>query len=363
MLVGGIGMRVSIVVAAALLVVGAPLGAWSQGLPAFSTELGVTSPVISALPSIPGLGSFNIGAAKVFPSARVGYQSIAMSINLPIPRQNFAQTRLDLTGLDLKLNNANVWVGFLGLDTWFTPNLNLFLQLGGNAKRGITASTAYIKVTTPGPNRFPSEWTGSNLQWWMIDGRVGYRFVRSGLFCLGWKWDQLMADLTNPRDNNGALLPTEPVLYSYTGDIKIKGSMPYFGLVFGETNYYASLLFSPLATCDVQIPFDLASSVNANPANNLHRIEEARYTLNKRGGYFLEGNMEYNLNAMAGLNFGLWIKGSWMRVKGDGQDQLNAYRLNINNGNIAQRLSELGTADSTFSSYLLSGGISANLAF
>ena len=319
-------MRITIVVAAALLVLGVALGGWAQGLPAFSTELGATSPLLPPLPSIPGLGSFNIGAVKVFPSVRVGYQSIAMNINLPIPTQTIATTRLDVTGLDLKLNDAQVWVGFLGLDTWFNPNFNLFLQLGGNAKRGITASTADIKVTTPGPNRNPSEWTGSNLQWWMIEGRVGYRFVRSGLFCIGVKWDQLMTALTNPRDNQGALLATEPRLLDFTGDIKIKGSMPYFGLVFGEPNYFASLLFSPIASCDVQIPFDLLSYPGAGPATTAYRYEEARYTLNKRWGYFLEGNIEYNFNAMAGLNFGLWIKGTLLRVKGDGREQLNKYR-------------------------------------
>jgi hypothetical protein len=351
-------MNVTVFVAAVLLIAGAPLFGWAQGLPAFSPEIGVTSPLISSLPSIPGLGSFNIGALKVIPSVRAGYQSIAMNINFPIVPDNVPNTNLDLRPLDLTLNDARVWVGFLGLDTWFNPNFNLFLQLGGNAKRLTTVSTTGLRVRNlpNDPNRRPDEWTGRNLEWWMIEGRVGYRFVRDAIFCLGWKWDHFMLDLTDPRNRNDRALVRGDIL-SYTGDMSVNGSMPYFGFVFGQPNYYASLIFSPLATCDVQIPFDIVAFANASGSRL--RYNEARYTFNKKGGYFVEGNMEYNFNAMAGLDFGLWIKGSLMRVGKDGQEQLNAYR----NNPVSQIQSALGTADSTFVSYLLSAGISAELAF
>jgi len=308
--------------------------------------------------SVPGFNSISLGNIVVTTSARIGYENVGLNINFPIPHEGLTVGRLDIDPLDFKLENANLWVGALVIDAKLSPYWSLFLNLEGNASRNVTIGTSQ-SLNLYGHR--PFEWDGSKFQWWQIDAGLGYRFLSSFSFILGVRWDNTSLSLSNPRDNRGRpFAGFDPEVNFFDGDLQIKCFTPYGALGLEGGNFRGTLIYSPLVWADIKLPLRTAHNPQANRTLN----EEASYQLNKPG-YLLEGIFEYDLNMASNLALGLWGKASLVRVRGYGGEDTNAIRsITPRRGaTTVDEESGSGEALSTFSRYVLGGGVSATLSF
>jgi hypothetical protein len=306
--------------------------------------------------SVPGFNSISLGNIVVTPFAKIGYENLGLNVNFPIPHQGVSVGRLDIDPLDFKLVNANLWIGAVGIDAKFSPYWSLFLNLEGNASKNVTIET---RESLNLYGHRPLLWDGSKIQWWQIDTGLGYRLLSSFSFIVGFRWDNTSLSLSDPRDNRGrAFAGYDPEVNFFNGDLQIKCFTPYGALGIEGGNFRGTLIYSPLVWANVTLPL----RTSHNPAANRLVNEEASYQLNKPG-YLLEGIFEYDLNMASNLALGLWGKGSLVKVRDDGEESAYAIRLNTNNGRVNGQSSGYGAATSTFSRYVLGGGVSATLSF
>jgi hypothetical protein len=306
--------------------------------------------------SVPGFNSISLGNIVVTPSAKVGYENLGLSINFPIPHQAVTVGRLDIDPLDFRIANANLWIGAVVIDARLSPYWSLFLNLEGNGSRNVKVETAE-SLNLYGHR--PREWDGSKLQWWQIDAALGYRLWSSFSFFLGTRWDKTALSLSDPRDNRGRpFAGFDPEVNFFNGDLQIKCFTLYGALVIEGSNFKGTLIYSPLVWADVLLPLRTAH----NPSGIRLVNEEASYKL-KKPGCLLEGIFEYDMNTSSYLALGLWLKGSLVQVRGSGEEDTNAIRITRRRvTNVDEELAS-GGETSTFSRYVIGGGLSATLSF
>ncbi|MCL5126699.1 MAG: hypothetical protein M1511_19845, partial [Deltaproteobacteria bacterium] len=296
--------------------------------------------------AIPGIGNLQLASVKVAPFVQVGYENIGLSLNLPsgINYNLYAGP----TSLDLTFQDSGVWVGSVGLEARFLSTLFLAIEADANARKNINVFTGEdVSWVTPAPY----SWAGSQLQWWDVDGMVGYTFCRNWSALVGVRYDHLTVGLENPVDAQGMPQNSSPYL-SVTGDVIVKTWIPYIGLQFNERNYKASLIYSPLASTQVINPQTLIKDRSISYKQNTIEWDFAKT------GSFLEGYFEYDVPVLKDWQIGLWAKGTWMKFIGPG-----SWRTSDNSSDDSPRFISMDTTTGTLNTQSLGGGVAATLTF
>lgn len=303
------------------------------------------------LSGIPSCGNVDLGPVKIVPFAQVGYKCVGFNFNLPYDL--FPSSRNGGTygppALDLSFRNASVWMGSIGFEALTVSRLFLSLRADGNATKNIDVITGQNFPWFARPT--PFTWNGSQVQWWDVDGMVGYSFFKDWSVVVGLRYDYLTVGMGNPVDAMG--IPINSLgNHQNTGDVTVKTWIPYIGLQLNETKYKALLLYTPFASTQVNVPEPV---VNIQPTFIENSIFLWQFS---KTGSFLEGYFEYNVPVQQSLQFGCWARGTWMSFKGAGSWSLTGTYTAVL---INETMSD--SSNGGLSTYGLAGGVTASLVF
>ena len=311
------------------------------------------------LPTIPGIADIGLSSVKVVPFIQAGYKNIGLSLNLPFtvtPVQGGSPFYAP-PSLDLRFQDSGVWVGSVGLDAQLLPALFFTIKADANARKNINIFAGENFPWYGQPN--PFSWSGSQLQWWDVDGMVGYVFYKNWSATVGLRYDYLTVGLGNPVDATGTPLNfAVPGFYdTVSGNIIVKTWIPYIGLQFSERNYKALLIYSPFASPSVITP---QTVLEMESAPYVPYVDNVTFEWDfAKTGSFLECSFEYYLTVLQELNLGLWAKGTWIKSVGSGSWEMSEYSSVPS----PPPANSLNSATGTLSTYSLSGGIAASFSF
>ena len=284
--------------------------------------------------------------------AKAGYGRIGLNFNLPLPSVG--------ANMDLAFRDANVWIGSVGVRADSGSGFFLALRGQGNASR-------MIDIQTPEEPFGATDWDGSKLQWWELEGSIGYKVRPWWSALVGLRRDQLSVGLTNPRANGVPLnftVNVPPVFFSeqFHGDFSSKLWIPYLGLEITGQRYRASLLYSPFASADIRVPDVIFASffVTVPPGILEQAGEDLEYKVQKRIQFF-EYNFEYSVDVHPDLAFQVWSAGSW----GTGNfDALLNVLISVGGFPLVNETDSSGSnGTATYTRSMISGGIGAVLSF
>ena len=308
------------------------------------------------LSAIPGIGNVELGSIKVTPFAQVGYKNIGFNFNLPFtitPVDQFGNVFYGPPAFDLNLLDAGVWVGSVGLDARLPSGLFLTLRGDRSATKNISVRTGENFPWWDVPA--PYTWGGSGLQWWDVDGMVGYAVSRDWSVLGGVRYDYLTVRFANPIDQTGMPVGGPTGTTTNLGqDIVVKTWIPYIGLQVNGPYYRASLIYSPLASPQVVAPQTITSSYyGLGVESSLMNYKFAST------GSFLEGFFEYSTPISEPSQVQLWVRGTLMRIRGNGDWNFD----DSTSPGLDSSLVDPQATTGTLNTYSLSGGISASLSF
>jgi hypothetical protein len=303
-----------------------------------------------------GMSSFDISGVAFTPTVRVGYQGMAANINIPNVFDRYV-LELDNRGpLDVSLKDSGVWVG--GID--FNARVGRFSALvsaEANAPKNITLEAQQEPFYA---GSFRIQWNGSRFQWSSFDGRGAFEVRPNISLSAGFRVSQWSVKLTDPSDPTGLYQFFQSFFGdNYTADLLTKAWIPYLGVGFGGTNFKASLLFSPVAWVDAKVPFRYLFVAIPHSTSELG-YEDDRYRL-KKNGLFLELAVDSNFDVRPGVKCSLWVKGNWLRVKGNGTQDYE--KQSVTGGVQTSQFSDSSSAAGSFTSYNVSGGLAVEGAF
>lgn len=298
-----------------------------------------TWPFPGGLDARNGIGG---GGFSVIPSAQVGYQGYAFSFNLPAGAQ----------GLDLGLMHAGLPMGSIGLLVTYAGRFGLFAEAEGTPLRTVSLRTTQAPFQGVGT----MDWTGSKFQQGSMEAGLVYTLSNAqlgGVSLVGAvRWSKISMTLDGPSvasTGGGSFdlpLGLATISYgtsgttSYDGDLNVPIWIPYFGVRWTGENYKATLIGSPFASVQANIPLrshgNLSGGISATgdipPVHpwpvpwvawvlNLQQSEndqdQISYKFNRLGG-FLEGDFEYDLRLTSLLSLNLWARGQWFQFRGQG---------------------------------------------
>ena len=107
-------------------------------------------------------------------------------------------------GMTLTLADANVWVGFLGLDLDIGDRLLAYGQIGANIPRDARVIMNFNGELNGfgGANTVsPWEWTAQNFHWWMLDVGGGIRLGDAYAIVAGFRTEHIDYRMIDPRNN------------------------------------------------------------------------------------------------------------------------------------------------------------------
>jgi hypothetical protein len=306
----------------------------------------LVSPFSFQAQAFPGFESIGLRKIEIQPFGRVGYKRFGLNLNFPFSTTPTFANGSSLVGpppLDLKLRDAGIWVGSVGLACVF-PNLVVSLQADGSAKKhvDIFAGENFPWFARP----TPFTWSGSDFQLWDADGMIGSRLYGDYFLLGGLRCDKLTLRISNPVDATGVPLNGIFPATNFSGDILTETWIPYFGFQVTATCYRASIIYSPFAS----------SKVIASQEVNVPPVSQGMKWSFGKPSHFFEGSFEYDCAVHSSLRFGLWAKGTWMSSRGNANWTLEGGSVGFPD------TAELNTT-STLSRYELGGGMSASWLF
>ncbi len=227
------------------------------------------------------LGAFNLAEVDIVSSVKFGYQNMRLNMSLPVPYiENSYFILWETGGVDLKLEDAGMWIGAVGLDARWGPFI-AFLGGETNAQK-----KARVR-SQEGPHRMtawfkPVEWTVQGLEWWTMDGGLGYYFNQSAAIVGGVRLERLSFRLTDARDSAGFLEFWHRIIpEDYSADFLTRMCVPYLGVRIDGGYFNGLLRFSPLAFSYVKFPFSYTGDFMS--ADNMIDYERAEYTFSAPG--------------------------------------------------------------------------------
>jgi hypothetical protein len=370
-----------------------PIVALAQGvvpemLPSGSAPMGGSgaSGWISGMTSVPGLNWIQAGNIRIWPTLNVGYKKIALNFNLNIPPTQvldsfvvFPQyvSLLDTYPLDAKIQSADLAVGAFRLDAQLTPVCGLFGSVSANIPRtvGIESSEG------PGIGVIPTQawrWTGSRFQWSEYEFGGWYNINQAVGLVAGIRFDRISVRFADPEPVPGyrffTIIP--PVIRSatfpdYSGDLNTFFTIPYIGCqVLGP--YFKGSLLIGSASARLRLPLALSHAgpyITGPIFGALGRrdlSEQAEYTF-KNAGLFLEAGLESTFPVRF-VNCTLWVKGNWLRIRGDGDVKLagqSSAFLSIFGllFTLPEPFSASSSGTSTLNQYAFDLGLSGSISF
>jgi hypothetical protein len=279
-----------------------------------------------------------------------------MNFSLPVPFSGILGPALFTTSaLDFKLLDGGLWIGEAQVSAR-RGAIFAFLGAEANAKKN-------VRVATPAEpfwaELFPVEWRGTRLEWWAIDGGGGLELCNAVSILGGFRAEHLSLGLADPIDPTGQIQFFQATFGDrYSGDVMSKLWIPYIGLQTRGQCWKGAVRFSAVVWTNLKVPFryllvDL-------PRPDLY-FEEARYDF-KRGGLWLDARFDYDVRVASSFTCGLWLTGSWLRIRGQGTE---GYRLDTLIGGVpaAGVLTDSGSETGVYTSYTYGLGVRGELAF
>jgi hypothetical protein len=222
---GGSVMKRFLMLLGTLLIALLPAIGWPQGVPPMLFPVGPPGAGAGLSPSMPWSPTsprlyYADEVWNMRPYARAGYMWMDWEFNFPfslvpgVPVIARPANALNVESMNLKLQDGQYWVGFVGLEVQPFRDLIVYGEIGGNLQRDNTwIMTATGKVFLPSnpndplldnpPNTTsPWIWTSHNFQWWMIDSGIDYRITSNWAVEFGFRVEHTDFKLVDPR--NGA---------------------------------------------------------------------------------------------------------------------------------------------------------------
>lgn len=308
------------------------------------------------LPTFQGMGSFDLGSVQVSPSAKVGYQYMAVNFNVPVPYSGIWGPALVSTSeLDFKLQDAGVWVGGLGVNARMN-RFSAFLNAEANARKNVRVVTGQDPYWA---GDFSVEWRGSRLEWWAIDGGGCIDLTANIGIVGGLRLEHMSLRLADPVDPLG-WIRSDQAEYGdkYAGDLLSKVWLPYIGIRTSAPYFKGLLRFSPVAFSNAKIPLRY-TYIEYLPWSWVI-FEDAEYTF-KRTGLWLEGSIDSAVQLSPNVRCSLWLKGSWLQIRGTGREGYDGIETVW--GMVFDSYNDSGSAQGVYSSYTLAGGLRGEAAF
>jgi hypothetical protein len=291
-----------------------------------------------------------------------GYQCMALNFNLPV----YSDVARATIPIDLKLEDANSWIGNVRLNLDYNESWSFRLGLSGNATRNVQVFTRKSPAIPFFPtNPEPIEWTGSRLEWWSADGCVQYRTPYQFSLMAGLKRDSLTFGLRDPRVGdeavNDAVWLIPGVLFveqEDSGDMIMRSWIPYIGLSLESTNFLATFKWGPYSSTDVELPISENLLIIFGP-DLVTQNSIFRYDVFDPGA-MIEAEMEYFPKLPYNCDVSFWMKGQWYRIRSDGDLYFRFYEDDA--GTITD-ISDQASGTSVLSRSIYSGGIRAGFSF
>lgn len=306
------------------------------------------------LPSFQGFDSFDLGSVQVSPSVKIGYQSVGLNLNVPVPFSGiFGLELATQSTLDFKLLDGGMWIGGLGVNAR-RDMFRAFLCVEANAPKNVRVAMSSDAFWA---GFFRVDWSGSRLEWWSIDGGGGVDLSSNYGIVAGLRLEHLALKLADAVDPNGLIQEYQAVYGDrYRSDLQSKVWLPYVGIRTSGSYFQGLFRFSPVVFCDAKIP--LRYTYIAMP---LVGFEEAKYTF-KRIGLWVDASLDSAVQVTPNVRFSVWFKGSWLKVRGTGSEgyQYDAIFANVVFDNVEE---ESGSATGMYTSYVVAGGLRAEAAF
>jgi len=312
------------------------------------------------------MGSIDWGWARITPEVQIGYQKLGLSFNMPAP---IGST------LDLELRNANIWTGSLAAVVDCPSAWSAALRAQANAQKNVTVFESQEHVLQ---GQEAVTWTGTQLEWWAIDGQLLYRLRNNCSVMLGLRRDHLSLNLGDPRrlngaplnfDDSGAILPFSTFVrhQRYYSDLLTDLWIPYVGIQMVGPGYKAYLIGSPFASAEMKIPVSLLFDLTIFTfgfSTALVSAENLQYHVLKPAA-FLEASFDYDVNILPALAVGIWGNASWMSLRGLGNWDYNA-RIQVFGNGVPfppNFFSQSQGNTTSYTRFLVGGGLSAVLSF
>ncbi len=324
-----------------------------------------------------GLSDHFCGPARVTFGAQAGFQHMSLNVSLPT-RPVLGNGAVD--SIDLRLQDANMWVGSIDAGARIAANLYLFVKAEANAPRTvdvITSATDISAVSTFAPYR----WSGSGLQWWALDGGAAYRFAREWSVLAGIRRDRLSVKMVDPVDQSGNPVnltyqitpgfPGAPFGYGgerAAGDVQANFWLPYVGIRVDHATFRFSAIWSPFASAWITLPQRFISFTVTHQTTNpiVYTTQGTSYDFDYRvtsPAAFLEGNFEYNVNPAGMFRAKVWLKGSWLAARGRGSVHACEDTFNNQPTPVHATLTDSAGETGNISRAILAYGISAAMSF
>ncbi|MGB6068653.1 MAG: hypothetical protein WBG50_27910 [Desulfomonilaceae bacterium] len=315
------------------------------------------------------------------PSAEVGYKKIALNFNLDIPATQLLSpfvlfpeygSILDLYPLDIKIQSADLAVGTFRLDAWITPFFSLFGSVSANIPRtvGIQSDEG------PGVGVIPPQarhWRGSQFQWSEFEVGGSYDINPGVGLVAGIRFDRVSVRFSEPEPvpgYYGIIAPPPPFFHrvtfpNYSGDLNTFFTIPYVGCeILGP--YFKGSVIIGSAGANLRLPLDLthpgAYLALTRFLGRRDLSEQAEYTF-RNPGLFVEAGLESNFT-FGFFNGTLWARGSWLRIRGDGDVNLAGQSsLFVTVFSLPEPFSASSGGTSTLSQYTFDVGLSGAINF
>lgn len=343
---------------------------------------------LSGITSVPGLNWIRAGSIRIWPTVSVGYKTIALNFNLNVPPNQVLDqfvlfpeygSLLDIYPLDAKIQSGNLAAGTFRLDAQLTPTWGLFGTVSANIPRtvGIESSEGPAIGAIPPQAR---RWTGSRFQWSEFEVGGWYNVNRAIGLLGGIRFDRVSVRFSAPEPVPGysffTIFPFPPAfrpvsIPDYSGDLNTFYTIPYIGCeILGP--YFKGSLLVGTASANLRLPLALTQGnpYIAGPIfgalGRRDLSEQAEYTF-KNSGLFLEAGLESTF-PVGSFNCSLWVKGNWLRIRGDGDLNLTGQSsafLRIFNFlfTLPEPFSASSGGTSTLSQYTFDVGLSGAISF
>jgi hypothetical protein len=266
--------------------------------------------------NLPRVRSLNLGPFFINPTLQAGFTRVGANFTLPIEAEQAVPVppleSLQIGSLDLKVEDAEFWMGAAGLNVILPPKLSFFVLAGGVIPRLITAPG--IVPVSLGPLNTESTiiFHGANVESWFIQCGFGYSVMAGASIIAGLYWDHFSLVLQDPREPGGIPLENQTL----RGDLVAKMWFPFIGIQIIHPTYMGMLMYSPLAVADVNLAL----------RNSQDLLQDLRYSWNQPGQY-LRGLLQYNVTPPpVALSF--WVNGSWRHADGGGDLELDIVNQN-----------------------------------
>jgi hypothetical protein len=293
---------------------------------------------------------------------KVGYQKMGLNINFPIPQ--FPTTNFLMDSMDLKINRVDFIIGTLGISGNISRRIGLFAEGTASATWSGSVYTDFTgeAATFLFGGSSGWSWPTKDVKWWEINLGGKFDLYDSMAILAGFKCDRLSQKLSTPSEAAYQFFIPPVFQEDYFGDLDIRTWSPYVGVRMEDARWRFDLIWSPWLTWyDVKLPLRvvLADSGGGYSLQNA----EARYELTAAGGNLLEAYGESKFTVSEFLGASLWLKGSWLQCRGNGNEQFLDTFFGTPGSPFYSATSGSDDATSTFNRYSWALGAIGRLSF